>query len=694
MLRRLLIFLALLLAGPAAAQPLAAVRNHIAAELVAESERPAAGQNVTLAFSFTPEPGWHGYWLNPGDAGAPMRVAWSLPSGVDAGTLRFPVPAALLVSGLMNHVYEGPHALLLDLRLPAALAPGTRLPIRAKIDYLACTDQICVPESAELSLSLTVGDGIVTPAARARFDAWRAALPQPLASEGRFALAGNRLRIAMPLPAPLPVERAYLFAASDNALTYAAPQSITRNGDSLIVEAGAASGAGALTRFEGVLKLADGRGLSFSATPGPVPPAGAAVPVIAPEDGSGRAAAGVKGTEDGSTVSGFLAALLGAILGGLILNIMPCVFPILSLKALSLARAGGDGRSARGEAVAYSAGVIVTCLALGVVLLALKAAGSTAGWAYQLQEPRFVLFLLLLVTAIALNLAGLFSLPSLSIARSGGGTLGAFATGALAAFIATPCTGPFMATAFAATLLMPPAASLAIYAALGFGLALPFLLIAFVPPLRRLIPRPGGWMVALQRILAVPMLLTALALAWVLGRETGVGGMTLGLGGALMLGVALWWLGARGSTGQRWAAFALAAVAVAGSIATLNPAPPAATAEVSTSGLGAEPFSEARLAQLRAERAPVFVYFTADWCLTCKVNEHGALASDEVIGAFRRRGVRVLEGDWTLGDPALGHFIEAQGRSGVPLYLYYPPGGEAQVLPQILSAAALTELVG
>jgi thiol:disulfide interchange protein len=314
------------------------------------------------------------------------------------------------------------------------------------------------------------------------------------------------------------------------------------------------------------------------------------------------------------------------------------------------------------------------------------------GWAFQLQEPRFVLFLLLLVTAIALNLAGLFRLPGLSIDTQGGGTLGAFGTGALAAFIATPCTGPFMAVALGAALVLPPAGALAVFGGLGVGLALPFLLLGFVPALRRMLPRPGPWMVRLQRILSIPMFLTALGLAWVLGRQTGVDGMTLGLAAALTLGFALWWFGAGGRR-QRWVALAVVAAAVVAPLALLRPAANEG-GSAAAGRLNAEPFAEGRLAQLRSERRPVFVYFTADWCLTCKVNEGGAMASGAVARSFESRGVRVLEGDWTLGDAAIGRFLERHGRSGVPLYLYYPPGGEARILPQILTSAMLSELAG
>jgi thiol:disulfide interchange protein len=365
---------------------------------------------------------------------------------------------------------------------------------------------------------------------------------------------------------------------------------------------------------------------------------------------------------------------------------MPCVFPILSLKALSLAKSGGEG--ARGEAVAYTAGVVLVCLALGGVLLALRAGGAAAGWAFQLQDPRVVGVLLLLSVAIALNLAGLFELPTPRVASRAGGA-GAFATGALAAFVATPCSGPFMGAALGAALVLPTAAALAVFAGLGLGIALPFLLIGFVPALRRRLPRPGMWMVTFRRILALPMFATALALAWVLGRQAGVDGLTLALAAALVAGCGLWWAGRRQAAGRAaWVAVpALAAALVA--VALVRPAPVQAAAAQT----GGERFSEARLASLQAEGRPVFAYFTADWCLTCKVNEKAAIETDATAAAFRRGNVAVLVGDWTDGDPALGRFIERHNRAGVPLYLWYPKGGGApRVLPQLLTPGMLAAL--
>jgi thiol:disulfide interchange protein len=652
-------------------------RNAIRAELVAETAAPAAGGTVTLALVMRPDKGWHGYWKNPGDSGIETRIDWDLPAGLKAGPLQYPVPGRLMIAGLMNYVYKGDYAQLIALEVPSGLRPGTRLPVRGKVDYLACTDEICVPESAEIELDLPVaaGSGRRDPAV----DRYRQALPKALGSEGRFESRDGRLRLAIPLPASLPVSEAYFFSLTDGVLAYSAPQAVSRSGDTLIVETDAATGA-MPALIEGVLKIGEEDGLSLTARPGTVPAAGVALASAAEEQSAGGGA--------------ILAALAGALLGGLLLNIMPCVFPILSLKALSLAKAGGDETAARREALAYTAGVVLICLVLGGGLLALRAGGAAVGWAFQLQDPRVIVSLLLLSTAIALNLAGLFEIPAITgggrlAARGGAG--GAFWTGALAAFIATPCTGPFMGAALGTALVLPTMAALAVFAGLGLGLALPFLLLGFVPALRRRLPKPGPWMARFRRLMALPMFLTALALAWLLGRQVGVDGMALGLSAAMVVALALWWVGRRQGRGRLWIPLAPAALAGIGAVLLVPTATTPAIARPQGS-LPSEPFSEARLASLQAEGRPVFVYFTADWCVTCKVNEKGVLQRDDVARAFAARQVAVLVGDWTRGDPAISRFLEKHGRSGVPLYLFYAPGKPVETLPQVLTSGRLTAL--
>jgi thiol:disulfide interchange protein/DsbC/DsbD-like thiol-disulfide interchange protein len=657
----------------AAHAQLPAPPSHIRAQLQAESMEPAPGRTVTLAIRMEPEAGWHGYWLNPGDAGLGVETDWTLPAGFDAGPLRYPVPGRLMTAGLMNHVFEGPYALLADLRVPADARPGDPLPVRVAARWLACTDKVCVPEKGTLSLSLTVGSGRVSAEDQRRFDAYRAALPRPLGVAARYASDGGRVRIAIPYPASAPVADPWFYAATRDAVVYAEPQVARRSGDLLIIETAGSPARG--MAIEGVLTVSPQTALSVVATPGPVPSGGAPV--------GGAFSFGA-----------FAATLAGALLGGILLNIMPCVLPILSLKAIALSRAGGDQREARVEAFAYTMGIMLTCLLLGALVLGLRAAGHSVGWAFQLQDERVIALLFVLMVAITFNLAGLYALPALDAGRQGNGARGAFLTGALAAFVATPCTGPFMAVAMGAALLMPWPLALAIFGGLGLGLAAPFLALAFIPALRRRLPRPGPWMERLRRVMALPMGLTALALAWLLWRQGGAGGVVLAvLLGAATLAVCLF-AGLRQRRGH-----GAAMVGLTGGLLLIGAALAAPLALTTASRAqevrGVIPYDAERLASLRASGRPVFLYFTADWCVTCKINEAGAITSAEVEQAFARHKVAVMVGDWTRGDSEITRFLEAHGRSGVPLYLYYAPGAaNGQVLPQLLTPGSLTALVG
>ncbi len=652
MFRRLLILFALLLA-PAFAQA-----RGIEPELVAEGAA-APGREVELAILMKTRPGWHGYWLNPGDAGLPMDVEWTLPPGYSMGPLRYPVPTRLTVAGIMNYVYEDDYAVLTRLKVPAGAA-GT-VPIAAKARWLACTDKICVPEQGEFSLELAVGQ--LQPEATAQFDEWKRALPRPLVTPARFEIAGNRLRVAIPLPRGVTVEEPYLFPAADGPVDYAGKQIFRRAGDQLIAELPRRTGEPA--EFAGVLAFGDGRGLEIQALRGDVPKGGQ----IVGEDGA----------------EAILWAVLGAIAGGLLLNLMPCVFPILAIKALHLARSGGDEKEARRDALGYAAGAIVGTGALGIALLAIRSAGTEIGWAFQLQDPRTIVVLLLLTTAITLNLLRVFEVPSVV---TSGLPSGSFGAGALAAFIATPCAGPFLGVALGTALLLPPVWSIAVFAALGLGLGLPFVAIAFVPRLRRLLPKPGPWMVRLQRILAIPMALTALGCLWLLWRLGGGTALQIGIVSAVVAAVMLFGAGLMQRQGKQTGYIAtLAAVAVAGAAVWGMPERPAA---ISRAVEGAELWSDIEVERALGEGHPAFVYFTADWCLTCKANEATAIDRAEVRKAFDAAGVKVFGADWTNGDPAITRFLEGRGRAGVPLYLWYAPGKEPEELPQILTPSMLT----
>lgn len=641
----------------------------IASSLVAESQTPTSGSSVTLAIFMEPQGEWHGYWKEPGDAGLAPQLTWSLPEGVSAGEAAYPVPQTLLIDGLMNHVYEHPYALLVPIRIPAGFAVGTSLPIGLEMRYLACRYDACVPESAALNISLRVGDGAHDAEVQTQFSQWRQALPRPLGSKASFTVDQGVFRLMVPFPESMQIDQPHLYSETKNVLVNSAEQHFQRNGDVLVIETQA--GQQHTESFAGTLSLGNGLGLDIEASNG------------------------VAQSNNEKTLTLTLLALGGAVLGGVLLNLMPCVFPILSLKALSIARSSSHATHARSEAVAYTLGVVLVCLMLGGVLLALRAGGTQVGWAFQLQDPRVILVLLLLTSTIAFNLSGLFELSSLN-AGSGlakrEGTAGAFWTGALAAFVATPCTGPFMAAALGAALILPTAAALLIFAGLGLGIALPFLLLGFVPALQRCLPKPGAWMQRLRNVLAVPMFLTALALLWVLSQQVTATVLVAVIGCSMLLAFGLW------ATGLRQRAFKKTAwlPAVFAAILALFLGLPLLEQKHVLIEQKADQlaFDEVQLERLRKDNKPVFLYFTADWCVTCKVNEQVAIDRDETRKAFAQAAVVVMRGDWTNGDANITAFLGQHGRSGVPLYLWYTPGeSKPKILPQVLTPRVLIEQI-
>jgi DsbC/DsbD-like thiol-disulfide interchange protein/cytochrome c biogenesis protein CcdA len=674
----MILALAALWPAVAAAQSQPGGPNDIAVELVADGA-PRAGGEWTLALHFTPRsPEWHGYWSNPGDAGLGMELAWTLPRGWVAGAPLYPLPRRLVIGGLMNHVYEGAHAVLVPVAVPkGAAVPGA--PIRLTVRYLACTDTICVPQVAELALD---------PARAAkdpRFDGWRSRIVPPLGSAAGFEFSGDSLRIGIPLPAASQLGEPHVFLGSGEIgglqkPIYIARQTFRRQGDLLVAEIPLATipvppdaGLMPLPRPEqitGILDFGTGHGTSFEAVPGEVP------------------LEGVRPMGNAMTPA-LWQLLLAALAGGLLLNVMPCVFPILSLKALALARAGGSEHAARADALAYTAGVVLACAALGGAILLLRAAGEQVGWAFQLQNPVVVVGLFLLALAITANFLGAFELPGVAISGGRPSRGGSFATGLLAAFVATPCTGPFMALALGAALVIPPLDAALVFVALGIGLALPFLLVGFVPALRARLPKPGAWMERFRRWMALPMGLTALALAWLIWR---IGGANFLFIAVLMGAVVVVWLVFAGRLQRRGRGGPMLA-ALAGAVAlglVLLPQPQS-PAQASESLLDPVPFSEAALASARASGKPVFLWFTADWCVTCKVNESVAIERDETRAAFARAGVVAMRGDWTRPNEEISRILTQQGAAGVPLYLWYAPGGEAEQLPQVLTPDLLAQ---
>ncbi|WP_340589454.1 protein-disulfide reductase DsbD family protein [Erythrobacter alti] len=647
------------------AAPLAAQReNYIAADLVAESQ-PQAGETLTVALRFRPKEGWHGYWSNPGEAGLGMELDWTLPEGWQAGEPRYPVPEVLNLFGIVNHAYERDYAVLVPIEVPAGAAVQNIAPITLDALWLACSDELCVPEGATLTLRYPQQSD----AQRVQFDAHRAAIPPMIDQAGTFALTQERLRIAIPLPAELSINNPHVFIEQRDVVDYGGVQTFVREGDLLVVEIPRGGLRDEAGEISGILAFGtEGAGVQFVAAQGEVPTGGTAL-------------------RTSGTNAPLLLLLGGALLGGLLLNLMPCVFPILSLKALTLARAGESKMQARREGLAYTAGVMLAVLALGALMLALRAAGEQVGWAFQLQQPLVVAGLLVLVTLITANLADLFELPMMPIRTGGQGS--AFATGLLAAVVATPCTGPFMAAALGAALLLPVTQALLLFAALGLGLALPFLLLGYIPALRSRLPKPGGWMERFRKIMAIPMGLTGLALVWLAWRVGGAHFAFTAVGAGVTLTILFASLGRASRPMQ-----ALLLVIPAYFLVALPFRVEEQASAAVESVLDPTPYSEAALAEARASGRPVFLWFTADWCVTCKVNESIAIEREATRAAFDQAGVVAMRGDWTRADPAITRYLEIWGAAGVPLYVWYPAGGEGEQLPQVLTPDILLERAG
>jgi len=685
-MRALLAALVLLaLSGvPAAAQPAIARTPQVTAELAPATAGVAPGGVLHLALKQTIKPGWHTYWRNPGDSGEPTRIRWTLPPGWTAEPLVWPAPRRYPIGPLVNYGYSEEAWLVTPIRAPVDARPGETVTLRADAAWLVC-EEVCIPEQASLSLRVPVTAG-APPADREHGRAIRRVLDAAPAPAGLQAAVERRgegftLAVAGPALRGTDAREAYFFPHDGALIDHALPQAVERGpeGLTLTLPPSPSLAPGPLAGpVEGVLSV-DGRAYQITAPVGP-PPAGAAG--LGPPVGAGRSAGGL----------GLPLAAGLALLGGLILNLMPCVFPVLSMKAAALAGHAHEPRAARTQGLAFLAGVLATFALLAGALLAARAAGEAVGWGFQLQSPGVVAALALVLFTVGLNLSGVFEVGgSVQNAGSGlasrGGAAGAFFTGALAVVVAAPCTAPFMAGAVGFAVTQPPAAALLVFLALGLGLALPFVALSFSPGLLRRLPRPGPWMTTLRRALAFPMYAAAAWLAWVLSRQAGTEALGLLLTAALLTAFAAWLWGQGARLPVRAGAAVSAALAVT-ALAGVGWRAARPTEAVAASS--AEAWSPERVAALQAEGRPVFVNFTADWCVTCKVNERIALSSRRVAEAFAETGVVYLEADWTARDDAIAAELARHGRSGVPLYLLYRPGETAPaVLPQLLTEGAV-----
>jgi thiol:disulfide interchange protein len=687
------IFAALAL-GWAAATPAAPVATpHVEAELVAESTSWLAGAPNRVALRLEPEPGWHTYWRNPGDSGLPTTLSWTLPQGWSAGEIEWPFPSTHRLGDLVNYGYDAQVLHLVTLAVPAGIEG--EFTVKALAKWLVCSD-ICIPGQAELALTLPVAEvATADPIWSPRFADAAARLPAPEPLAGTFEIADGEVRLQVDAVELAGAGKVEFYAYANDLVNHGAPQRRALAGTvARFAQARSAYFKQAPATVEGVLVVhgTDRHAYAVTATPGAVATVAepAATPAAAP---SGDAHA----PPDLCLTLGF------ALLGGLILNLMPCVFPVLSIKAVSVLESRrDDARGERLHALAYAAGAVLSCVAIAIAIILLREGGQQLGWGFQLQAPAFVAFLAYLMLALGLSLSGLvqFGTSLMGVGQGlveQGGFSRSFFTGVLAVVVASPCTAPFMGTALGYALTQPVHIALPVFATLGLGLALPFLLLGFFPALGAWLPRPGRWMETFKQLMAFPLYLTAVWLLWVLGRQTSVDAVAIVACGLVLLAFALWLWGAT----QRNAVRAtLAVLAAAGALALLahptltisaGRAPATVTGTAGTAE--SEPYSDARLAELRAQGRMVFVNFTADWCITCKVNEKVVFQNAEVRRVLAEKNVAWLTADWTTPDPAITAALERFGRSGVPLYLLYPPTGEPEILPQVLTPDLMIQAV-
>ena len=631
--------------------------------------------------------GWHTYWINPGDSGEPPSIEWKLPEGFVAGAIVWPRPEHLPVGPFMSFGYEREVVLPIQMTAPASLAVGTGVTLRGHASWLVC-EKICIPEEDDIALSLPVAAGPPAPSTTApAVEQARRLVPTPSPWTASLSATPETvsIRIAAPDLAAEQIAGAWFFPMRWGVIDHAASQTVAvdRRGITLRAARGQLP-QGTASDVDGVLVIQErlDQGLVTQAF---------------------TIRATVAGAATGSSLT--LAGAIGlAIAGGLILNLMPCVLPVLSIKAIALLTHGQSSPSlVRRHGLAYTVGVLASFGVLAVVLIGLRAGGAEIGWGFQLQAPLVVTALAYVLFALALSLSGLLVIGARLTGVGHGlasrpGYSGTFFTGALATVAATPCTAPFMGVALGFAMTQPPLVALIVFEALGLGLALPFLALSLAPTWRHFLPKPGRWMERLRQVLALPLYGSVAWLVWVVSRQTGPEGATLVLAGLALIALAAWLHHGTRAVSRRWrrAAVALALGCVGAAIALGPMAASSASSAAAAPPRGArwEPFTPERLAELRARGTPVFINATAAWCITCLVNERVALHSPAVAEAFARKGVVYLKADWTRKSPKIAALLESFGRSGVPLYVVYGKNaGDQQVLPQVLSERTLIEAV-
>ena len=651
--------------GQAPGSPVRA--QHLTVALLPLQNTVQAGGNTLVGLHFTLDKGWHVYWVNAGDSGEPPSIKWTLPAGITAGAMQFPAPRRLPLGPLMDFGYEDEVLFPISLNVASTVSGPITLP--ARVNWLVCRE-VCIPGKADLSLPLQVAAqaGPIDPARQALFDRFQNRLPKPLPSSAKAVFGTTATGFDLAVTGH-PAAGAEFFPLDPSQLMNAAPQPVSPvDGGNAISLKRDENFRTPLAQLNGVLLLADGTAYEIHAAPGVVPGAAAA----------------------GAGLSKLLRFLALAFLGGVILNLMPCVFPVLFIKGLSLVESSRHSDSRiRAHGLVYTLGILVSFWAVVALLLGLRAGGRQLGWGFQFQSPGFVAVMALLLFFLGLSLAGMFEI-GLTVTNTGSslaarqGYAGSFFTGVLAMVVATPCTAPLMGAAIGFALAQSAAISFAVFTSLALGLAAPYVLLTWNPGWMRFLPRPGAWMEVLKQATAAPIFITVIWLVWVFGSSAGVDALTALLAAFLLLAIAGWILG-RWPARRVASAFAMTVIvlAIATPLYALWKFPAAETATASQNGW--EPYSRAAIEQYRAQGRPVFVDFTAKWCLSCQVNERVVLNRPDVRRRLHDSGMVLVRADWTKHDEEIGSALSELGRSGVPTYAFYLPGQPAFTLPEVLT---------
>ncbi len=694
--------------GVTPAHAIAVKTPHVEAELIAQQTAIVPGQPITVALRFKIIEHWHTYWQNPGDSGLPTKLKWRLPDGFTVGAIQWPFPKKLPLGPLMNFGYEGEVLHLATIQTPKNLKVGDKITLNAKADWLVCAD-VCIPEEGDVSITLPV-TASASPDARwaAAFAAANAALPLTLTnwkSSAKLAPQGLQIDFAPPVGSTLDLKEVSFYPYRSDLIENPAKQVLTRVSDGfrlfvpvvdpLVVD---------LKTIDGVLVSSGGWG---SAHDGQAVEIAAAVSYEKIEKASSGAVPKPKMPEEPLSALSLIATLGAALLGGLILNLMPCVFPVLGIKVMGFVQnAHGDAGALRRQGMAFFVGVVLSFLVLAGLMLALRAAGQSIGWGFQLQEPGFITVLAVIFFMMALNLSGVFEIGTSMQSAAGQAELnaqknplvGAFASGVLATVVATPCMAPGLGASVGFTLSQSAPVALIVFLAIAVGLAAPVLLLSFVPAWLKFLPKPGAWMETFKQFMAFPLYATVVWLAWVLGSQTGNDGVAKLLLALVTIAFAAWAYG-RWQVKRPMLAIGLAIAGLVAGAALAWPSGELQTTAQSNQqgnkiGDGWLAFSPAKIAELRAAGKPVFVDFTATWCITCQVNKRIALNTADVVKRFQELGIVRMKADWTVKDPVITDALAEFGRNGVPLYVFYPKNGEPQVLPEVLTPGLVLAVVG